>query len=175
MHEKHSTNIRSHYVRLMLSTTLILYCKREALQHAPDIYTANRPLGAPSNSTLASRSYAFSRKFAEKAARLFHSQGRLSMPLYDSRVPDRFSKVAHALDPGKRSGSTGYLSTASRCAWPHPFVCARGGFQATRKQPVYAPGHLRRRRYDRTGVSCEPRIIHARYVRAHACSYASPS
>ena len=54
------------------------------------------------------------------------------MPLYYSRVPDRFSIIVHALDPG--------LVQVAPSVQPHdvpgptPFV--RGG-GATRKRPVY--------------------------------------
>ena len=57
-----------------------------------------------------------------------------------SRVPDRFSIIAHELDPGK----TVWFKTTSVQPQDVPgptLLCAReGGFQATRKQPVYATG-----------------------------------
>ena len=41
-----------------------------------------------------------SQEHRNKGAHVASRGVRLSVPLYDSRLPDRFSKIAHALDPG---------------------------------------------------------------------------
>ena len=46
--------------------------------------------------------------------------------------------IAHALYHGKRSGSRGYTSVQPHDVPGSTPLCARGGFQATRKQPAYA-------------------------------------
>ena len=117
----------------MLSTTLL----QARSVSSRTRHTPNRSC-APSSSTLqlTSRSHAQ----GAPTARLFHSQGpsneviRASVP----RIPDCFSIIAHALDPGKTVWFKRLpLYNLTVCLAP-PLSCARGGFQATRKQPVYA-------------------------------------
>ena len=77
--------------------------------------------------TVASR--AAHRSSGAASSTLKVSATRLPAPLYYSRGANRFSKIAHALDPGKRSGSRGYFCTTSRMCPAPPLLCARGVFR----------------------------------------------
>ena len=130
-----------YYARLMLRITPILYCKRAALHHAPD----TRPIDSWALPPVPLSSLAEPRLLVLGAPRrprgyftLKVSAMRLSVLLYYSRVPDRFSIIAHALDPGKTVWFKRLpLYNLTMCLAP-PLFCARG-VSRQRGNSLYTP------------------------------------
>ena len=122
----------------MLSTTPILYCKRAALHYAPDTRPID-PALLPVRNFHSLANLAEPRLLAQGAptARLFHSQGP-SNEVIRASVP--FSCTSFHNCACARPWRNGLVQEAQPhdVPDPTPFVRARGGFQATRKQPVYA-------------------------------------
>ena len=128
--KQHSTALCYH-ARLMLRTTLILYCKRAALHHVRTAHPIHSliTIGPPSSSTLSEKG------LSDEAARALASglisarrrgSARLpgTYPCLESREPDRFRlRMGSTLE--KRSGS---VHTTPRMCLAPPLFCARGGF-----------------------------------------------